>query len=57
MAEYQAVIDWGDGTTSLGTITGSGAGPYTVTGHHVYTDVPPVRDCPAVQRIRDHSRR
>jgi predicted alpha-1,2-mannosidase len=30
-----ATIDWGDGTTSAGTLTGSG-GQYTVTARHTY---------------------
>jgi len=35
-AEYAATIDWGDSTTSTGTITG--AGPFSVSGTHTYTD-------------------
>ena len=35
--DFNAAIDWGDGTDSLGTITGSG-GAFTVTGGHVYAD-------------------
>lgn len=34
---YAATIDWGDGTTSAGTITGSN-GNYTVIGSHTYAD-------------------
>jgi hypothetical protein len=34
---YAATIDWGDGTTTAGTITGSN-GNYTITGSHTYTD-------------------
>lgn len=33
---FTATIDWGDGTTSPGTLTGS-AGSYTVSGTHTFT--------------------
>jgi photosystem II stability/assembly factor-like uncharacterized protein/PKD repeat protein len=36
LTNYLATIDWGDGTTTLGTITGSG--PFTVSGSHTYAD-------------------
>lgn len=36
-ASFTAVIDWGDGTSSAGTITG-GSGSFTVTGQHTYAD-------------------
>ncbi len=35
LVDYSAVIDWGDGTTSAGTITFA-AGVYTVQGSHTY---------------------
>jgi hypothetical protein len=35
-ASYTALIDWGDGTTTLGSITGSGT--LTVSGGHTYAD-------------------
>jgi hypothetical protein len=35
-ASYTATIDWGDGTTSSGTI--SGTGTLTVSGFHTYAD-------------------
>ncbi len=35
-AEYAATIDWGDATSSAGTISGPAGGPFTVTGTHVY---------------------
>jgi MBG domain (YGX type) len=35
-ASYTAVIAWGDGTQSLGTINDSGGGTFTVTGAHTY---------------------
>jgi hypothetical protein len=35
-ASYTALIDWGDGTTSTGTITGTGT--LTVSGFHTYAD-------------------
>jgi hypothetical protein len=36
-SEYSASIDWGDGHTSTGTVTGS-AGSFTVTGGHTYAE-------------------
>ena len=36
-ADFTAMIDWGDGTTSPGVITGSN-GNFTVTGTHTYAD-------------------
>jgi hypothetical protein len=35
-ASYTATIDWGDGSTSAGTITGTGT--LTVSGSHTYAD-------------------
>jgi YD repeat-containing protein len=35
--EFTASINWGDGSTSAGTVTGSN-GTFTVTGGHVYSD-------------------
>jgi hypothetical protein len=37
-AEYSATIDWGDGSTSAGTVSGPTGGPFTVTGTHTYAD-------------------
>ena len=38
VSDYTATIDWGDTTSSTGTITGGpGSGPYTVSGSHTYT--------------------
>jgi PKD repeat protein len=34
-SEFTATIDWGDGSTSLGSVTGSG-GSYAVKGGHTY---------------------
>src|SRR5262249_6851045 len=34
--DFTATIDWGDGTTTTGTVTG-GAGTFTVSGSHTYT--------------------
>jgi hypothetical protein len=36
VSDFTANIDWGDGTTSTGTITG-GSGGFTVNGSHTYT--------------------
>src|SRR5258705_7581386 len=35
--DFTATIDWGDGTTSAGTIVGSN-GSFTVEGGHTYLD-------------------
>jgi len=35
-SDFTATIDWGDATSSAGTISGSG-GSYTVSGSHTYT--------------------
>ncbi|HEX4609043.1 MAG TPA: invasin domain 3-containing protein, partial [Urbifossiella sp.] len=35
------VVDWGDGTTSAGQITPSGAGTFYISGSHSYTGVAP----------------
>jgi streptogramin lyase len=34
--DFSATIDWGDGTTSAGTITSNGSGGFNVTGSHTY---------------------
>lgn len=31
-------VDWGDGTTSTGTVTQTGTGTFSVSGSHTYTD-------------------
>jgi hypothetical protein len=37
-ADFSATIDWGDGSSSSGTISGGpGVGPYTVSGSHTYS--------------------
>ena len=35
-ADFTATIDWGDGS-SPGTVSGTGSGPYEVTGNHTYS--------------------
>ncbi len=37
-AEYSATINWGDGSTSAGAVTGPNGGPYSVTGTHTYQE-------------------
>lgn len=37
-SEYSATIDWGDGTTTSGTVSGPTGGPYAVDGVHTYAD-------------------
>lgn len=36
---FAAAIDWGDGTTTAGTVTDAGAGQYVVAGSHTYAAV------------------
>jgi hypothetical protein len=36
-SKFSATIDWGDGTTTAGTISG-GSGSFTISGSHTYTD-------------------
>ncbi len=36
VADYSAVVDWGDGSQSSGTVSGPNGGPYTVSGSHTY---------------------
>ncbi|HVX11746.1 MAG TPA: TIGR03118 family protein [Pirellulales bacterium] len=38
LASYSATINWGDGTTTSGSISGSGS-DYTVSGIHAFVDV------------------
>src|SRR5206468_1202539 len=35
---FSATINWGDGTTSTGTISGPSGGVFTVTGSHTYAN-------------------
>ena len=43
LSDFTATIDWGDGTTSAGTVTGAGGNaPYTVSGSHTYSSTGPV---------------
>ena len=37
-SQYTATIDWGDGSTSAGQISGPTGGPFTVSGSHTYTE-------------------
>jgi len=37
LSDFTATIDWGDGTTSAGTVSGPSGGLYTVSGSHTYT--------------------
>jgi hypothetical protein len=37
-SEYSATIDWGDSSSSAGTITGATGGPFTVSGSHTYAE-------------------
>jgi hypothetical protein len=37
-SQYTATIDWGDTTSSAGTVVGPAGGPFTVNGTHTYTE-------------------
>jgi len=37
-SSFSAQIDWGDGTTTPGTVVGLPGGPFTVEGGHTYAD-------------------
>ena len=37
-AQFSATIDWGDGATSAGTVSGPAGGPFTVSGTRTYAD-------------------
>ena len=37
LSDFSASINWGDGTTSAGTITLVGAGSYAISGSHTYS--------------------
>ena len=41
LADYTAVIDWGDGSQTDGAVTGPTGGPYTVAGSHTYGPTQP----------------
>src|SRR5262249_22318163 len=36
--EYTATINWGDATTSAGTVSGPTGGPFSVNGTHTYAE-------------------
>jgi hypothetical protein len=36
LSDFSATINWGDGTTAAGTVTGANGGPYAVSGSHTY---------------------
>jgi hypothetical protein len=38
VSNYTATIDWGDGTTTGGTVTSAGDGSFNVSGAHTYSD-------------------
>jgi hypothetical protein len=37
-SEYEATIEWGDGSKSTGTISGPTGGPFSVSGEHTYAE-------------------
>jgi hypothetical protein len=41
LSDFSASINWGDGTTSAGTVTGPNGGPYSVGGSHTYASTGP----------------
>jgi len=42
VADFTATINWGDGFTTAGTVSGPAGGPFTVSGSHVYAAPGPV---------------
>ncbi len=36
--DYTATIDWGDGSSSVGTVSGPTGGPFDVSGSHTYAE-------------------
>jgi hypothetical protein len=36
LSDFSATINWGDGSTSTGVVSGANGGPYTVSGAHTY---------------------
>src|SRR5258708_6409598 len=36
LSDFSANINWGDGATSTGVVSGPGGGPYSVSGSHTY---------------------
>lgn len=38
VADFTGTVDWGDATTSAGTVAGPPGGPYTVSGSHTYSE-------------------
>jgi hypothetical protein len=40
-ADFRAAIDWGDHSSSAGTVIANGGGHFTVTGSHAYADEGP----------------
>jgi hypothetical protein len=40
--DFTATIDWGDTTSSSGTVSGPVGGPFTVSGSHTYSSTGPV---------------
>ncbi len=35
-SDWSATIDWGDGTNTVGTVSGATGGPFTISGTHTY---------------------
>jgi hypothetical protein len=52
-ADFTASIDWGDSTTSTGTITATGTGMFDVSGTHTYAAASPAGGYTVVTSITD----
>jgi hypothetical protein len=37
-SDFTTTIDWGDGSSSAGTVSGPNGGPYTASGSHIYAN-------------------
>src|SRR5207253_354820 len=53
-SNFMATIDWGDSTTTSGTITGA-AGDYTISGTHSYAEEGPVTAIVTFAEVTDPS--
>src|SRR6266571_2400197 len=53
-SDYTAAIDWGDGTTTPGTVSGSN-GSFTVQGSHTYADEDSLQATVTITRTTDNT--
>ncbi len=51
--DWSATIDWGDGTNSAGTVSGSTGGPFSISGSHTYAATESGLDTALVAKFSD----